>query len=275
MGREMERLIREGDNIGSWTNKGAGFYSPQVLLQKAEELRVLAFQKYQANTRESLKEAFVMMMRFAKFHDLIRSHKGVQKDSAAFQKLRRDLLTVVDALEELKPRLLKLLGEAPAAPPPPDAADEDPPKPRDELALDMAAQLEKRWAMLQPTKRPDPPAPVPPPAAPKPTHVAGAAGAAAIAAGAAAAAMGNLGGGVPGSLAPLAGGGAAAHSRAACPSRAGRGSIARPPAGSKAPPRRRVRRRGRAATARAKGGGCTPDEICAPPTACATRDGSK
>jgi hypothetical protein len=70
-------------------------------------------------------------------------------------------------------------------------------------------------------------------------------------------------------------GGAAAHSRAACLRRVGRGSIARLPAGSKAAPPRRVRRRGRAVAVRAKGGGCIPGENCPPLPACAKRSGSR
>ena len=175
----MERLVREGDNIGSWNGK-SNFYAPAVLFQKAEELRVLAFQKYQAGTKESLKEAFVMMLRFAKFHDMIKGTKGVDRNSPQYQKLRRDLLTVIGALEELKPRLVKLLGEVVDAPAAPEMA-----APRDELANDMAAQLEKRWAQLQPAKRPDPPPPPPTTKQPSTGSAAGALTAGAAAAGAA------------------------------------------------------------------------------------------
>ena len=204
MGREMERLVREGDNIGSWTGKN-GFYKPELLFQKAEELRVQAFQKYHKNTLEGLKEAFVMMMRFAKFYELISQQKGVQKGSAPFQKLQRDLLTVVNVLEELKPRLLKLLNESVAEAPP--DLNAEPPKPRDELAIDMAAQLERRWAELQPAKRPEPaPAPPPRPPAPAPVKVApqplatlgGAAAAGAVAGAAAGAAVGAAAAGTVG-----------------------------------------------------------------------------
>ena len=204
MGREMERLVREGDNIGSWTGKN-GFYKPELLFQKAEELRVQAFQKYHKNTLEGLKEAFVMMMRFAKFYELISQQKGVQKGSAPFQKLQRDLLTVVNVLEELKPRLLKLLNESVAEAPP--DLNAEPPKPRDELAIDMAAQLERRWAELQPAKRPEPaPAPPPRPPAPAPVKPApqplatlgGAAAAGAVAGAAAGAAVGAAAAGTVG-----------------------------------------------------------------------------
>ena len=102
----------------------------------------------------SLKEAFVLMLRFTKFHDLIRTQKSVQTKSAPYQKLRRDLIGVITVLEELKPRLAKLLGEAPATPLPEDAAAA--PDARDEVAIDMATQLERRWASFQPAVRPKP-----------------------------------------------------------------------------------------------------------------------
>ena len=44
MGREMERLVREGDNIGSWDGK-ANFYAADKLFAQAESLRVLALRR--------------------------------------------------------------------------------------------------------------------------------------------------------------------------------------------------------------------------------------
>ena len=79
--------------------------------------------------------------------------KAVQKASPAHQKLKRDLLTILDAMEELKPRLLKLLGETTTGPEQADVPES--PKP-EELAIDMAAQLEARWATFQPMPRPKP-----------------------------------------------------------------------------------------------------------------------
>ena len=45
MGREMERLVAEGDKIGSLGDKSS-FLNPERLYQQAEHLRIVAFQKY-------------------------------------------------------------------------------------------------------------------------------------------------------------------------------------------------------------------------------------
>ena len=169
----MDRLVKEGDNVGTWEERcKSGFYSPEILFEQAEKLRVLAFEKYNIGTTPALKEAFVMMLKFAKFHDLIAASKAVQKGAPAFKKLRRDLVSVITALEQLKPRLTKLLGEA--EPPPQQHAE--PEAPRDELAVDIAAELEKRWAQFQPAARPKP-APIAPTPPTPGTHLGAAAAA--------------------------------------------------------------------------------------------------
>ena len=82
MGREFEKLVKQGDDIGSWSGK-ANFYSPDRYYEQAESLRVLAFQKYQAGSLNNLKEAFVLMLRFAKFYEVVSTSKAVQKASPA------------------------------------------------------------------------------------------------------------------------------------------------------------------------------------------------
>jgi hypothetical protein len=106
----MERLFREGENIGSW-EQNAHMYTSDTLLAQAENIQVLAFRKLKEGTPRALQEAFVLFLRFAKFHDVIHKQKGVRRDSSGYKKLRRDLSIVIDALEELKPRVISSLGE--------------------------------------------------------------------------------------------------------------------------------------------------------------------
>ena len=179
----MEALTKQGDNIAGWENK-RDFYKVDIFYEQAEKIRVQAFEKYHAGNVGSMKEAYVMMLRFTKFYELIGSHKAVNKSDKKFKQLQRDFITTLDAAEDLKKRLTKHFGESDPAPPPPSA---EPEPPRDELAVDMADLLEKRWANLQPAVRPkpEPPKPLEPtqkPVEPPPAPTGGAAAAAAAAA---------------------------------------------------------------------------------------------
>ena len=44
MGREFDKLVTLGENIGTWDGK-ANFYDSAILYDQAEKVRVLAFQR--------------------------------------------------------------------------------------------------------------------------------------------------------------------------------------------------------------------------------------
>ena len=104
---EVQKLIAEGENIGSW--QGKKIYKPELLYEQAEKLRLVGYEKRNAGT---LKEAFVLLMRFSKFYDLICAQPNLNKKAPAHQKLKRDLVTAIGTLEELKAKLLDLFAEA-------------------------------------------------------------------------------------------------------------------------------------------------------------------
>ena len=121
---EMSRLLREGDDIGTWKETGNS-HAPKTLYEQAGRLRTRALDKYNAGTIASLKEAFVLMLRFTKFYEVVKACAAVDRKAEDFFKLQRDVMTYIGMLEELKPRLAKLLDETSLAasemsvPPPP------------------------------------------------------------------------------------------------------------------------------------------------------------
>ncbi|MDC0525560.1 hypothetical protein OAO87_01080 [bacterium] len=133
-------ITHGSSHAGEWEER-AKRSSVDALYDQAERLRMQAFKCYRVGTLPALKEAFVAMLRFTKFHSLVTAHQGAVEGSVPFKKLRRDVVSVITALEELKPRLAKLIGEP-------------------EFSAGVAVDaLEHRWAVSTHPTAPDPPPP--------------------------------------------------------------------------------------------------------------------
>ena len=102
---QLERLNREADNIGSWS--GTNIQNINFLYEAADQCRVEGYKQYQ-NT--NLTAAYVLLLRFAKFFDLIKAQPGLQTASAAHKKCKRDLLNALTLMEEIKAKLIVQFG---------------------------------------------------------------------------------------------------------------------------------------------------------------------
>ena len=139
---EMDKLNREGDNIGSWGTGSARSHDIKFIYEAAEKCRAEGYRQYQNN---NLRVAYVMFLRFAKFFDVIKSLPSLQPTSAAHKKCKVDLLNALTLMEEIKPKLLVKYGESPAA-----AATATAIAPRDEDVADLTKTLEERFNKLVP-----------------------------------------------------------------------------------------------------------------------------
>lgn len=155
----LQELTRRGDDIGSWGAKKPGFYQPIVLFDPAERVRIAG---YEALNGGRLAEAYVMLLRFTKFYQIILASKP-DKSSAKYKELQRKMLMCLDSLENIKARLLKQWGDFAGAAIVGQAVGE----PQDEHIADLTHALESRFQKLkaQPPPKPPPPAerPKPPP----------------------------------------------------------------------------------------------------------------
>ena len=97
---QLEKLTREGENIGSWAGKT--IHKVEFLYEAAEKCRAEGYKQYQ---NQRLDIAYVMFLRFAKFYDLIRTQPSLDPKSPAHNKCKRDLLQSLTLMEELKVRL--------------------------------------------------------------------------------------------------------------------------------------------------------------------------
>ena len=131
---EMDKLNREGDNIGSWGTGSARSHDIKFIYEAAEKCRAEGYRQYQNN---NLRVAYVMFLRFAKFFDVIKSLPSLQPTSAAHKKCKVDLLNALTLMEQIKPKLLVKYGESPAA-----AATATAIAPRDEDVADLTKTLE-------------------------------------------------------------------------------------------------------------------------------------
>jgi len=97
---QLEKLTREGENIGSWAGKK--IHKVEFLYEQAEKCCAEGYKQYQ---NQRLDIAYVMFLRFAKFYDLIRTQPSLDPKSPAHNKCKRDLLQSLTLMEELKVRL--------------------------------------------------------------------------------------------------------------------------------------------------------------------------
>ena len=97
---QLEKLTREGENIGSWAGKK--IHKVEFLYEAAEKCRAEGYMQYQ---NQRLDIAYVMFLRFAKFYELIRSQPSLDPKSSAHNKCKRDLLQSLTLMEELKVRV--------------------------------------------------------------------------------------------------------------------------------------------------------------------------
>merc|ERR1711865_998707 len=75
---QLERLVREGENIGSWAGKK--IHKVEFLYEAAEKCRAEGYKQYQ---NQRLDISYVMFLRFAKFFELIRTQPSLDPKSAA------------------------------------------------------------------------------------------------------------------------------------------------------------------------------------------------
>ena len=153
---QLDRLVREGENIGSWAGKK--IHKVEFLYEAAEKCRAEGYKQYQ---NQRLDISYVMFLRFAKFFELIRTQPSLDPKAAAHKKCKLDLLAALSLMEELKAKLLVKYGESPAV----AAAAMAMTTPADEDVADLTQTLEARFNKLKP-------APAPKPAAAPPTAAA-------------------------------------------------------------------------------------------------------
>ena len=96
----LEKLTREGENIGSWAGKK--IHKVEFLYEAAEKCRAEGYKQYQ---NQRLDIAYVMFLRFAKFYELIKTQPSLDPKSPAHNKCKRDLLQSLALMEKLKVRL--------------------------------------------------------------------------------------------------------------------------------------------------------------------------
>ena len=96
----LEKLTREGENIGSWAGKK--IHKVEFLYEAAEKCRAEGYKQYQ---NQRLDIAYVMFLRFAKFYELIKTQPSLDPKSPAHNKCKRDLLQSLALMEELKVRV--------------------------------------------------------------------------------------------------------------------------------------------------------------------------
>ena len=151
---QLDRLVREGENIGSWAGKK--IHKVEFLYEAAEKCRAEGYKQYQ---NQRLDISYVMFLRFAKFFDLIRTQPSLDSKSAAHKKCKLDLLAALSLMEELKAKLLVKYGESPAV----AATAMAMTAPADEDVAELTQTLEARFNKLKPAPKPAaaPPAPSP------------------------------------------------------------------------------------------------------------------
>jgi len=171
--RKLAILNRQGADIGSWSERKPGHYSAQVLIDKAEALRSEALTRHGHGDAEG---AYVLLMRYTRFYELVRADKKVDPKSDSFKRFQRQFVAVLDFLESLKKQLTlqieaeqasaSTMGAGAVAAAAIGAADPD--------LIDIQDSLEQRFNKLM-TPRAPPPAAAPPkpkaePPAPSPAH---------------------------------------------------------------------------------------------------------
>ena len=144
---QLDRLVREGENIGSWAGKK--IHKVEFLYEAAEKCRAEGYKQYQ---NQRLDISYVMFLRFAKFFELIRTQPSLDPKSAAHKKCKLDLLAALSLMEELKAKLLVKYGESPAV----AAAAMAMTTPADEDVADLTQTLEARFNKLKPAPAPKP-----------------------------------------------------------------------------------------------------------------------
>mmetsp|Transcript_26650 Transcript_26650/g.84675 ORF Transcript_26650/g.84675 Transcript_26650/m.84675 type:complete len:176 (+) Transcript_26650:51-578(+) len=105
---KMAILVRKGGELGTWGQKKPGFYSLSILYDAAEKQRSAG---YEALNGRKYPEAYVLLLRFTKFYDMVMASKP-DKKTPEFRALQRQMFTVVDALEDVKARLYRDWGAA-------------------------------------------------------------------------------------------------------------------------------------------------------------------
>ena len=104
----LEKLTREGENIGSWAGKK--IHKVEFLYEAAEKCRAEGYKQYQ---NQRLDIAYVMFLRFAKFYELIKTQPSLDPKSPAHNKCKRHLLQSLQlgrGAQALAPSLAFALG---------------------------------------------------------------------------------------------------------------------------------------------------------------------
>lgn len=104
-------IVKAGSNIGGWEGK-RGFYAVERYYEMAEKLRVQGYEKLQAGDHRN---ALIMLLKFAKLFEEIQKQPKLDKSSAGFKKVGKDMLKAMGEMEELKPKVQRELGMHTAA----------------------------------------------------------------------------------------------------------------------------------------------------------------
>ena len=91
-------IVKAGSNIGGWEGK-RGFYAVERYYEMAEKLRVQGYEKMQAGDDRN---ALIMLLKFAKLFEEIQKQPKLDKSSAGFKKVGRDMLKAMGEMEALK-----------------------------------------------------------------------------------------------------------------------------------------------------------------------------
>lgn len=98
----MQQIIKEGNNIGEWETKE--ITNLNIIYVEAEKLLEIGYKMYYTN---QLVEAFVLLMQFTKFFDLVYKNKHLIIDNDRHKKLNDAFKNVVPIMENLKSILLE------------------------------------------------------------------------------------------------------------------------------------------------------------------------
>lgn len=86
----MATLTARGSEIGSWGSKKPGFYSPVTIFDASEKLRAAGYEALNTGKHE---EAYVLLLRFTRFYELIHVSKP-DKSSPSYKTLQRHMVRV-------------------------------------------------------------------------------------------------------------------------------------------------------------------------------------
>ena len=98
----MQQILNEGNNIGDWELKE--ITNLNYVYIEAEKLLESGYKMYNTN---QLVEAFVLLMRFTKFYDIVCRNNHLIISNKRHLNLKRNFTKIVPILEQIKPQLIE------------------------------------------------------------------------------------------------------------------------------------------------------------------------